>query len=232
MRASKKSVIVISLGGSMIIPGEINVKFLKEFKKIVLRNTNKYKFVIVCGGGSIARKYIHALREAGTEEKFQNWAGVSASRMNARFVSYFFDIDPEEGIPHTIKILKKYVGKQDVIFCGALEYKPNQTSDSTATTIAKILNAVFVNLSDVKGLYDKNPKEYKDAKFIPKISWLDFYKMANKQKFKPGQHFILDQTASKIIMKSKIKTYLLGKNLKEFESFLKNKKFKGTVIEN
>ena len=57
-----------------------------------------------------------------------------------------------------------------------------------------------------------------------------FYKMAHKQKFKPGQHFILDQTASTIIMKNKIKTYLIGKNLKEFENFLKNKKFKGTII--
>jgi hypothetical protein len=32
-------------------------------------------------------------------------------------------------------------------------------------------------------------------------------------------------------MKNKIKTYLIGKNLKEFENFLKNKKFKGTIIE-
>ena len=54
--------------------------------------------------------------------------------------------------------------------------------------------------------------------------------MAHKQKFKPGQHFILDQTASGIIMKHKIITYLLGKNLRELENVLKNKKFKGTII--
>jgi len=230
MRASKKRVIVLSLGGSLIIPDDVHVKFLKEFKKIILKNPNRYKFVIVCGGGSIARKYISALRDSGINEKLQSLSGISATRMNARFMNYFFNINPEHGIPHTMEILKKYIRKQDVLFCGALEYKPNQTSDSTAAGIAKKLNAIFVNLSNVTGLYNKNPEKNKDAKFIPKISWNDFYKMAHKEKFKPGQHFILDQSASAIIMKNRIKTYLLGKNLKEFANFLKNKKFKGTII--
>ena len=230
MRVSKKKVIVLSLGGSLIVPENVDVKFLSEFRKIILRNTNKYKFIIVCGGGSTARKYISALREAGINEKLQGLSGISATRMNARFMNYFFNINPEHGIPHTIKVLKRYIRKQNIVFCGALKYKVDQTSDSTAAEIAKKLKAGFVNLSNVAGLYDKNPRKDKGAKFIPRISWNDFYKMAHKQKFKPGQHFILDQTASKIIMKNKIKTYLLGKNLKEFESFLKNKKFKGTII--
>jgi len=230
MRASKKRVIVISLGGSLIIPDDVNIKFLKEFKKIILKNTNRYKFVIVCGGGGIARKYISALRETGINKKLQNLSGISATRMNARFMNYFFNINPEHGIPHTIKVLRRYIKKLDVIFCGALEYKINQTSDSTAAGIAKKLKAIFVNLSNVAGLYNLDPRSHENAKFIPRISWSDFYKMAHKEKFKPGQHFILDQTASKIIMENKIKTYFLGKNLKEFASFLKNKKFKGTII--
>jgi uridylate kinase len=230
MRTSKKRAIVLSLGGSLIVPEEVDVKFLRQFKKIILKSTNKYKFIIVCGGGSTARKYISALKENGIEEKLQSLSGISATRMNARFMNYFFNINPEEGIPHTTKLLKKYIKKQDVVFCGALEYKPEQTSDSTAAEIARKFNTMFINLSNVAGLYDKNPAENKNAKFIPKISWKDFYKMAHRQKFKPGQHFILDQTASEIIMKHKITTYLLGKNLKELENVLKNKKFKGTTI--
>lgn len=226
----KKRIVVLSLGGSLIIPNDVDVKFLREFRKIILRNTGKYKFVIVCGGGSAARRYISALREVGTSEKLQSLSGISATRMNARFMNYFFNLNPEKGIPHTIEILKKYLRNQDVVFCGALEYKENQTSDSTATEIAKKLKTIFVNLSNVVGLYNKDPRKSKDAKLIPKISYRNFYKMAHREKFKPGQHFILDQTASKIIMENKIKTYLLGKNLKEFESFLRNKKFKGTII--
>ena len=41
--------------------------------------------------------------------------------------------------------LKKYVKKYDVIFCGALEYKPHQTSDSTSAGIAKEFKTITDN---------------------------------------------------------------------------------------
>jgi uridylate kinase len=226
----KKRIVVLSLGGSLIIPDDISVEYLKNFKKTILKNTDKCKFIVVCGGGSIARKYISALSEVGMNDLLQSFAGISATRMNARFMSYFFRQNQERGIPHTMKELKRYVRKYDVVFCGALEYKPHQTSDSTAVQIAKKFRTIFINLTDVAGLHDKNPKKFKDAKFIPKISWRDFYKMANKIKFKPGQHFVLDQTAAKGIMENKITTYILGKDMKQMENVLENKKFKGTII--
>ncbi len=228
----KKKVVVISLGGSLIIPNKVDVKFLKEFKKIILKNSKKYKFIIVCGGGSIARKYISALESQRANTKLQSLAGIGSTRMNARFMSYFFNINPEKGIPHKMKDIKKYLRKQKVVFCGALEYKPNQTSDSTSAEIAKKFKADFINLTDVDGLYDKNPKKFKKTKLISKTTWKKFDKMANKIKFKPGQHFVLDQTASKIIRENKITTYILGKNLNNLDNLLKEKKFKGTIISN
>ncbi|MCK5043843.1 UMP kinase [Candidatus Pacearchaeota archaeon] len=226
----KKKVIVLSLGGSLIIPNEIDSKFINEFKKVILQHTKKYKFIIVCGGGSIARKYIYALKNSGISEKIQSLSGISATRMNARFMSYFFNINPEHGIPHKMRILQKYIKNKDVVFCGALEYKPNQTSDSTAAGIAKVFKTIFINLTDVMGLYDKNPKKYKNAKLIQEISWKDFSKMAHKNKYSPGQHFVLDQTASKTILKNKTPTYIIGKNLSQLSNLLNKKKFKGTSI--
>jgi len=226
-----KKIIVISLGGSLIIPDNIDLNFLEKFKRIILKNTRSYKFVIVCGGGSIARKYIHALRAEGVNEKLQSLSGISATRTNARFVSYFFNKDPKYGIPHTIETLNKYIKKHDIVFCGALEYKPNQTSDSTAASIAAHFKTIFINLTNVSGLYDKNPKKYKDARFIPKISWIQLWKLANKSKYRPGQHFVIDQTASKIIMRHKIPTYILGRDLRQLEAVLHGENFRGTLIQ-
>jgi uridylate kinase len=226
----KKKVIVLSLGGSLIIPEDVDIKFLKEFKRIILKNTRKYKFLIGCGGGSIARKYISALKKTGLNKKFQSFSGISATRMNARFMSYLFGFDPEKGIPHTTRDLKADIKRRDIVFFGALEYKPNQTSDSTSANTAKKFKSIFINLTNVQGLYDKDPKKHKNAKFISKISWKEFDKMANKSKFQPGQHFVLDQTASKIILKNKIPTYIIGKDLKQLENVLKGRKFKGTLV--
>ena len=227
----EKKVIVLSLGGSLIIPDDVNIKFLKELKRVVLKNSKKYKFVFVCGGGSVARKYIYALRDSSINEKLQSFSGISATRMNARFMNYFFNVNPKQGIPHTLKAVQENIKNQDVIFCGALEYKPKQTSDSTSAEIARHFSTIFINLTNIQGLYDKNPKEFKNAKFIPKISWKEFDEMANKIKYQPGQHFVLDQTASKIIFKSKIPTYILGEDMKQLDNLLNSKGFKGTTIQ-
>lgn len=227
----EKKVIVLSLGGSLIVPGEVNIKFLEKFKRTILRHSRKYKFLIVCGGGNVARNYISALKKAGLNEKFQSFSGISATRMNARFMNYFFGIDPEYGIPHTTKTLEEYAKKRDIIFFGALEYRPEQTSDSTASEVAAHFKTVFINLTNVSGLFSKNPKEYKDAKFIPRITWKDFHKKATSMSYRPGQHFVLDQTASGIIMKHKIPTYILGQDLKQLDAVLEKRRFKGTLIE-
>ena len=50
--------IIMSLGGSVIVPNRIDVNFLINFKKIIYRYIKKnYRFVIYCGGGRTARNY-------------------------------------------------------------------------------------------------------------------------------------------------------------------------------
>ena len=144
---------------------------MREFKRVINKNKSKYKFIIVCGGGTTARKYISALRERNLNEKFQDFVGISATRMNARFMSYIFGFNPESGIPHKLKEIENLIKKQEIILCGALEYRPHETSDSTAVEIARHFHTDFINLTNVNGLHDKNPQKYKNAKFIPRISW-------------------------------------------------------------
>jgi len=229
---TKKRVIVISLGGSLIIPSKIDYKFLKEFKKTLEKNKRKYKFVIVCGGGQTARTYIKGLENEKIRKKeyFQSLLGITATRANARFMTYFFGKDAYQGIPQDMKQILYLLRRKDYVFCGALRYAKNQTSDSTSAKLANYFRTSFINLTNVKGLYDKNPKKFRSAKFISEISHNDFLKIAKKIEFKPGQHFVLDQKAAKIIKKHKITTYILGPDLKNLNNLLNKKHFIGTII--
>jgi len=226
----KKRVVVISLGGSLIVPKKVDIKFLQRFEKVLKKYTRKYKFILVTGGGTVARKYINTLKANNSSEYLQSLVGIAVTRLNARFMSYMFDKDPEYGIPHDMKHVKSLLRKNNIVFCGALRYAPNQTSDSTAAKLANYFDADFINLTNVKGLYNINPKK-KGAKFIPKISREELYKMIIKIKYKPGQHAPLDQTAIKVIKKNKIKTYILGSNTKQLDNLLNNKRFIGTIVD-
>jgi len=222
-----KKIIVISLGGSLIVPDKINLKFLEEFKKILLKNIKKNKFIIVCGGGNTARIYINGIKD---KILYQSLIGIASTRFNAKFMTYFFEKNSNKVIPRDMTEVENLIKKHDLIFCGALRYAKNETSDATATKLARYFNTEFINLSDVAGLYDKNPKKFKNAKFIPEISSREFLKVAKKTGFTPGQHFILDKKAAKTIHKYNIPAYLLGPNLKNLDNLLNNRHFVGTVI--
>jgi len=220
-------IIILSLGGSVIVPDKVDYAFLSKFKKLILALAKKKKIVICTGGGKTARNYIYALEKEGLSKHNRDMIGIEATRLNAKLVSSFLLGSAE--IPTTLKEVKNALKKRRIVICGGL--RPGITSDGTTAEIARYLKAKsFINITNVKGLCNKDPKKYKDAKLIPKISYKEFAKMMRKVKEKPGQHFILDSLATKIIQKSKIKVIILGKNLQNLENCLKGRHFVGTII--
>ena len=57
-----KKTIVISLGGSVIVPKEIDTDFLKEFKELITSYLDRYRFILVTGGGNTCRDYQQAAK--------------------------------------------------------------------------------------------------------------------------------------------------------------------------
>ncbi len=225
-----KKIIVISLGGSLIVPEQVDYKFLEKFKKTIRSLYKTHRFVIVTGGGSIARKYIQALKAEGKSKLVLSQAGIRATRLNAQFLIQFFGKEANDSLPSNMKEVNNNINKNNIVICGALRYSDNSTSDTTAAKLAHFLKTTFINITNVKGLYTDNPKTNPKAKLIKKISWKNFEKMALKTKYQPGQHFVLDQQAAVLIKKYKIYTYIIGKNLKNLKKLLNDTDFEGTEI--
>ena len=219
---------VISLGGSRIVPEDVDYNFIDKFEKIV-DNYPEHRFVVVTGGGTTARKYISALRKMHAGVKKQSKAGIAVTRMHASFLARLFGKKANETLPKNMKKVKNLLKANQVVFCGALRYKDKNTSDGTAADLAAYLKAPFINITNVRGLYTSNPKTNKKAKFIKKISWKKFYERAKKIKYEAGQHFILDQSAARMIMKHRVVTYIIG-SLVDLEKIISKKGFGGTLI--
>lgn len=218
---------IISLGGSIIVPDKVDYNFLKKFKKTILKLKN-YKVVICTGGGYTARDYISVLSKEKVNEYTQDLIGIEVTRLNAKLVASLLQKCNNE-IPLTLEGVAEALKFNDIVVCGGLS--PGRTSDGTTAMIADYLDAdVMINITNVDGLFDKDPVKNKNAKFIPKISHKDFAKIISKIEKKPGQHFVLDLLASEICRKAKIKVIIL-KGMDNLNNFLKGKKFKGTIID-
>lgn len=220
--------IVISLGGSLFVPDKVDYKYLKKFREFIKRLARNHKIVIVTGGGKTARNYISVLKDF--DIKTQCLVGIASTKLNARLVDGYFGF--KDSIPDSLSDVKALLRKRNIVICGALGFQPNMTSDGDAAEIAEDIHAdYFINLTNVDGLYDKNPIKYPDAKFHPTISFKEFKAIVDKIDYKAGQHFVLDQAAAKIIDRSKIKTVIInGYKLSNLIKLIKGEKFRGTLI--
>ncbi len=219
---------VISLGGSRIVPDSVDDRFLERFKELIDSHPS-HRFVVVTGGGITARKYISALRKMGKSTKKQSIEGIAVTRLHAGFMARFFGKSANEDIPLNMVDVKNLLGKNHIVFCGALRWRAKNTSDGTAAKLAGYLKCPFINLTNVQGLYSDDPTTNKKAKFISKISWDNFLKLSNGMDYEAGQHFVLDQVAAKEIKKKRIVAYIVG-SLTAIDNIIRKKKFIGTVI--
>jgi len=225
----KEDTIIISVGGSLIVPSEIDVLFLRKFRELVLRYVKKgMRVIIVCGGGKTARMYQEAAKKIVrlTNDEI-DWLGIQGTKINAYLVKTIFKkeayhkiIDnPNEKITSTKKVLV------------ASGWKPGFSTDYDAVLLAKNFGVKkIINLTNIDYVYNKDPRKFKDAKPLKKISWKELRKII-PNKWSPGLSVPFDPIAAKEAERLKLEVVIMnGKNLRNFENYLLGKPFVGTII--
>lgn len=223
-----KENIVISLGGSVVAPGEIDAVFLKSFKKMITKYLDKYRFFIFVGGGKVCRNYQKALLEFGADVRDRDMIGIDISRLNARVLLQVFEsVAYSEVITNPTKKLST---RKDVVVAGG--WKPGFSTDYCAVVLAKNLGIkTIVNISNIDYVYDKDPRKSSDARALKEINWKEFRKLVGT-KWAPGLSMPFDPRASREAELLKIKVAVInGSNLSSVENFLQNKPFVGTTIQ-
>lgn len=226
-----KTTIVISLGGSLIFPDQIDVDFLRQFKNVILHYVRKdNRVILVTGGGKICRKYNQAAKKLNkyvTNHEL-DWMGIKATKVNAELIRIMFDnmayykvIDKPEELLKT--------RNNPIIVSGG--WKPGASSDNMAVNLAKKFKASkVVNLTNIDYVYDKDPNKYKTASKFEKITWDNFRQLIGN-KWQPGLNAPFDPIASKLAQELKLEVVILnGRKLKNLSCYLNNMKFIGTII--
>jgi len=225
----RKNQIVISLGGSLIIPDEIDVAFLNLFVSTIKEYVSHgYKFLIITGGGKICRRYNDSLKQIVEASNVDlDWLGIAATRLNAEFVRICFgDLAYEKVVldPDQIPVAEK-----SIIIGGG--WKPGNSSDLAAVHGAKSIGATkIINLSNIDYVYNKDPKKDPTAVPIEKMSWPEFSTLFSKD-WNPGANVPFDPTAAREAEALSYEVAILnGKNIENLKAYLDGNEFIGTVI--
>jgi uridylate kinase len=228
----ERKTIVISLGGSLIVPDEVDWKFLKQFKKIIDAKVEMgFRFIIITGGGKTCRKYQDAAKKiTKLENEDVDWIGIHASRLNAHLIRTIFRDHAHAIINKNPYDLEGFLKAKEPILVAA-GYRPGNSTDYIAVLMAKHFEIKkVINLSNIDYVCNKDPRKYKDAKIIKNIAWADFQKLIGET-WDPGANVPFDPIASKTAAKEKMEVIILnGKKLNNFKKCLDGEKFVGTVI--
>ncbi len=221
--------IIISLGGSLIVPDKLDIEFLKKFRGLVLSHVKKGKrFIIICGGGRTAREYQHAA-SAVTEltRDDLDWLGIHSTRLNAHLLRTVFR---KEAHPVIIKNPNKKIQTSRPVII-ASGWRPGCSTDYDAVLLAKNYRAkTIINLSNIDYVYDKDPAKHKDAKPLKEIKWEDFRKLVG-DKWDPGLNAPFDPVASKEAHRLGLEIIIMnGSRPENLDNYLNGKGFKGSVI--
>ncbi|MFH1838226.1 MAG: UMP kinase [Candidatus Kuenenbacteria bacterium] len=223
--------IIISLGGSLVVPNEIDFDFLKKFKDLILKYLKKEKrFFIISGGGKTARNYQNAaLKITKITKEDLDWIGIHSTRINAHLLRTIFKNWAYPKIITNPQKIKKNIKEKIIIAAG---WKPGWSTDFVAVKLAQAYKIkTILNLSNVSFVFDKDPNKYKNAKPLKKIDWFDFRKIVGN-KWSPGANLPFDPIASKLAEKLKLNVIILkGNDFQNLNNFLNKKNFKGTTIQ-
>ncbi len=229
MQKQKKEIIVISLGGSLIVPDRIDTDFLKAFRTLILSYVKKgVRFVLICGGGKTARMYQQAADQVGDLRKDEiDWIGIHTTRLNAQlmhaifltWVHPFVISNPTKPFRFT---------KQILIAAG---WEPGCSTDYDAVLLAKAVGAKKIaNLSNIDCVYTADPRVCVDALALPELSWKQYRKLIPK-KWDPGLNAPFDPIASKLAESFGMEVAILnGKDIHTVRQYFDGKKCKGTII--
>ncbi len=221
---------VISLGGSIMVRGEDDPKFLMEFRDLLLAQPKDHRIIIITGGGRTARDHIRIGRELGSDEATLDSVGIEATRLNAWLLISGL---PDECHPVPIGSIEEAliaIGSFRIVIGGGTH--PGHTTDTVAALIAEKWKAdSFLNLTAVNGAYTADPNEDRNAKKIDSMTSLQLLELVSDTASGAGSHSVMDPVAAKIIHRAHLRTYIMnGRDLGSVKACLDGKQFDGTII--
>ena len=197
MHLKNSKIIIIKIGSSLLVDADkkIRKKWLTSFAKDIKKLKSKNKKIVIVSSGAIALgcKKMNYNKTNLRLDKSQAIASIGQIELMNLFSETFLKFklnisqilltldDTEErrrsiNAKRTFENLFKLdyipiVNENDTIATSEIKYGDN---DRLASRVAQITNAdTLILLSDVDGLFTKNPKMFKDARLIKTVNNLN-----------------------------------------------------------
>jgi len=199
---------VIKLGG-FAFSSEAQHPLVEEYVKLFTTLVGQHHLVVVTGGGPIARYYIRAAREMHVPESLCDRLGILVSRLNARLLVDGLGEHAFPEVATTVDELKHHFASGKIVAMGGLT--PGHSTNAVAAIAAETITAdLFVNATDVDGVYTGDPSKDPKAKKLDEVTTDELNQILSMTGMGAGEYDLMDLLALRIIQRSRIPTIILN----------------------
>jgi len=223
--------VVLSVGGSLLNPGQPDFAFIRELASLLKKLKARYQLAVVCGGGMPAREHAAGIRKLGGGEFLADETAILCTRSNAMLLIAALGEDAYPLVAENFKEAAAAMDSGRILLMGGTI--PGITTDTDAALLAELIGAArIVNLSNVDGIYTADPRKDKGAKKFPSMSFSQLIQLASQHdERKAGTRFVFDIIACKLIARSRIETHFVyGKEIHQVQNAIEGKKHAGTIV--
>jgi len=214
-----KKHMILKVGGSILYDHLLNINFelFRRLKKWYWEAKNEYEsIVLVTGGGGLSRNVQDKVSEQiGEEENLHNIA-MSLTQTNATILTSYLE-DKEIFVPKKLGDAYEYLHSTGGKYMVSGGLKVGWSTDMDAAVFADILSMDRVHkISNVDAIYDKDPKEFFEAKAFRDMTWKQYFEMFNimpGQTHTPNSHIPVDAHCAMYSEKKGISFHVTGGKL-------------------
>ncbi|HKM09801.1 MAG TPA: UMP kinase [Candidatus Methanomethylophilaceae archaeon] len=221
--------VVISIGGSILIPGNDDGDYIGELAKLLNELSSKVDIAVVCGGGKTARYYSSVSASLGGDTYEQDLFGITATRMNAGLLDLALGYGNYPYMPKTVSEAASRCKKGEIVVMGGTE--PGHTTDGVAAMLAKEIGADrIVNATSVDAVYSDDPKTNGDAERYSEIT-IEMLEELVYEEHGASKSGVFDPLGVKIAKENSIDILMVhGRDLEDLRSAILGNKIKGTFV--
>ncbi|MFX1510044.1 MAG: UMP kinase [Promethearchaeota archaeon] len=203
---------VIKIGGSLLFDTDqkLDLNQFKEYAQIISQLKNEgHDLALIVGGGVLAKKLVEKGKRLGANRDALDQLGIAATWVCAQLmIAALGDIAHSTPIM-TEEQLVQLIGTDELVVLGGLQ--PRQSTNAVAARVAEILEAkILVNVTDVDGVYELDPKQSPDAKLITELTINDLREIVSSLTNEPGSYPLFDQRALDIIERGGIELWFVN----------------------
>jgi uridylate kinase len=222
--------VVISLGGSILVPGDGDPSYLAKLAELLIELSASRKIFAVTGGGRIARFYIETGRALGARERRLDELGIEITRMNARLLAIPLGARANPEPAKTYTEASGLARRHPIVLMGGTS--PGWTTDRVAASLARVVKADrLVNATSVDGVYAEDPKENPFAQRFERITYAKLISITGEGHARAGPKIVFDPVAARVAAKAGIPLLVVdGRDLGALRAAISGDAFHGTTV--